>query len=209
MQLLSTLPVLLLASAVTATPHLLVERAGTQINCTNNRDNNGLYEASNGELFQIHCGVDYPGGDLAVTSTSTFAGCVNFCANTNNCVDVSYAYPQCYLKSTLTNPVQNPNVNTATAPLSAMPQICYQGRGNNSVYLSSNYPAAYQIECGEDLPGGDLSSSSQPTFQACIDSCSATANCVGAAYVSGSCYLKDQRVTPVANSAVEAAVLIV
>lgn len=46
------------------------------------------YKSSNGD-FKIICGKDYAGNDLPSTSTKTFEACIETCATTTKCVDVS------------------------------------------------------------------------------------------------------------------------
>lgn len=208
MQLLLSTSALLLASTAAASP-LLLERASASIDCTNPLTNNAIVASSTpGEFFQIHCGTDYYGGDLSNTAAATFEACINTCAATTGCVDVSYIDNICYLKSSLTSPSANSLVNNAVL-LGAQPQICYNNRQNNSLYISGL--AIYQIECQTDLPGGDMpgGESNQLTFAACINVCSTTRGCVGAAYQGTTCYLKNQEVAGVSSSTVEAAILVI
>lgn len=46
------------------------------------------YTSSKGD-FKIVCGTDYAGNDLPATSTKTFEACIETCATTDKCVDVS------------------------------------------------------------------------------------------------------------------------
>lgn len=60
------------------------------------RDNNTIYTAQDGETFYVECGIDHPGGDLGLVDfdgssdvISWFTQCVETCAATEGCVDVS------------------------------------------------------------------------------------------------------------------------
>ena len=57
---------------------------------------------SGSNTYTIHCDADYFGGDLSSTNTDTFADCISACETTEGCIDVSYVYGSCYLKSELT-----------------------------------------------------------------------------------------------------------
>lgn len=46
------------------------------------------YTSSKGD-FKIICGKDYAGNDLPSTNTKTFEACIETCATTDRCVDVS------------------------------------------------------------------------------------------------------------------------
>jgi len=60
------------------------------------RDNSTIYTAQDGETFYVECGIDHPGGDLGLVEfdgttevNSWFTQCVETCATTTGCVDVS------------------------------------------------------------------------------------------------------------------------
>ncbi|KAF2764406.1 hypothetical protein EJ03DRAFT_385969 [Teratosphaeria nubilosa] len=65
--------------------------------------NGTSYTAANGEVFVVECDIDRPGGDLAeVDMTGTVAErlqqCIDTCANTTDCLDVTLSGLACYLK---------------------------------------------------------------------------------------------------------------
>lgn len=65
---------------------------------------------------------------------------------------------------------------------------------NNTDYIAAN-GAVFYIECGTDRGGGDLSSATASSYQACIELCSTTVTCVdvswtGGTGTSGTCYMK-------------------
>ncbi|KAK4103933.1 hypothetical protein N658DRAFT_521765 [Parathielavia hyrcaniae] len=74
----------------------------TQITCEDNKSNGTIYDAAEGVSFQVLCGIDYAGGDLAATSETSFFSCMNRCGATEGCVDVSFVAPSCYMKSSIT-----------------------------------------------------------------------------------------------------------
>lgn len=78
---------------------------------------------------------------------------------------------------------------------------------NSTQYVSSN-GATFLVECGIDHAGGDLSSASASTFEACIDLCAANSQCVDVSYSGTACYLKNVYKPPVSNANVNAAKLI-
>jgi hypothetical protein len=48
----------------------------------------------------------------------------------------------------------------------------------------------YQLSCGEDHYGGDLSDARSATFLGCVPICNANPDCIGFSYMPGTCYLK-------------------
>jgi hypothetical protein len=62
----------------------------TALSCVDNKSDGGTYTASaSGKSFKIICGKEYFGGDLTFTSTSSFEGCIDACAQNAQCIDVS------------------------------------------------------------------------------------------------------------------------
>ena len=51
---------------------------------------------------------------------------------------------------------------------------------------------SYEIHCGTDYYGGDLSTAKTANFQDCLSACDSATGCLAVAYVSGQCYLKKQ-----------------
>jgi hypothetical protein len=47
------------------------------VTCLGNKSNGTIYEAPEGGYFQILCGVDYAGGDLAAVTEPNFLSCVS------------------------------------------------------------------------------------------------------------------------------------
>ena len=69
------------------------------------------------KAFSISCGTDYYGGDFLFLETDTLQKCVDTCASHSECVSLSYRGVGCYLKSTLTTPVTDPNSGVIGAQL--------------------------------------------------------------------------------------------
>ncbi|GAB7344701.1 hypothetical protein MBLNU457_3176t1 [Dothideomycetes sp. NU457] len=59
------------------------------------------YTAASGAVFEIECGVDRVGNDLAMKQVPSgkLADCIGHCDATAGCVDVSMSGTACYLKS--------------------------------------------------------------------------------------------------------------
>ena len=64
--------------------------AAVAISCANNKDNGTTYTSAAGKKYLVYCGWEYGGGDLASTSTTSFELCMDACASTTGCIDVSY-----------------------------------------------------------------------------------------------------------------------
>jgi len=47
------------------------------VTCVDNKANGTIYDAADGGYFEILCGIDYAGGDLAATSETSFSACVS------------------------------------------------------------------------------------------------------------------------------------
>lgn len=75
--------------------------------------NSTNYLSSSGSAFAIECGMDRPGGDIGNTQVSSFQQCIETCANTTGCVDVSFSKPNCYMKGSLNNAVYGSPVSGA------------------------------------------------------------------------------------------------
>ncbi len=60
------------------------------LTCDNGKDNGTVYTSPSGKSYLVICGWEYGGGDLAATNTASFEACMNTCATTTGCIDVSY-----------------------------------------------------------------------------------------------------------------------
>lgn len=77
--------------------------AEKELTCIDNKDDQQSYTATNGGTYIVECGVDYWGGDLQAVDSPTFAACMDACDSIDSCVDVSYVWGRCYLKSSATS----------------------------------------------------------------------------------------------------------
>ncbi|CAK3895299.1 hypothetical protein AC578_1337 [Lecanosticta acicola] len=60
---------------------------------------NSTIAVSNGLTFMVECGIDHAGGDMKAQAVSSFQQCIDACATTIGCVDLSLSGAMCYLKS--------------------------------------------------------------------------------------------------------------
>lgn len=178
----------------------------TSITCPNSAGKT-YTPVAGGSTYSIQCGVDYFGGDLTSQATNTFEDCIAACESNPQCVDVSYNYGSCYLKSTLTTLQPNPNVWTAqsnrqpTVPSSADPFAC----PGASPYSYTSAGKTFEVDCATDYFGGDFTSLNTDTMTECIDACAANSECVALSYRGTGCYLKSTATTPVTDSGVRGA----
>lgn len=110
-----------------------------------------------------------------------------------------------------TNPVPPPVTSTlssVTAPAPSSSSVNCPGSDQQLVY---SHGEVFQVQCGIDRSGGDLSTGS-PVYnvdlQQCIDTCATTPGCVDFSLSGSACYLKGS-VNPVEyNSNVNGAILV-
>ncbi|KAB2570712.1 hypothetical protein DBV05_g10607 [Lasiodiplodia theobromae] len=172
--------------------------SSSSLTCVNNAANGQSYTTSKG-IFNIECGVDYAGGDLSSSTVASFEACINDCASTTGCIDVSYVNGACYKKSTLNSAVQVSSVWTAklsTASTSSGPSC----PASNGLSTTVSTGGAYNILCGTDYAGGDMKEVDTASFEACLEACDQNTGCVAVSYVAPSCYLKNVLNTPNAVS---------
>lgn len=91
----------------------------SELSCLDSKDDKKSYTAANGGIYVIECGVDYVGNDLNAVDSSSFNACMDACDTTTGCVDVSYVWGRCYLKSTITSSSPVGHVWTGRRPSSA------------------------------------------------------------------------------------------
>jgi len=96
----------------------------------------------------------------------------------------------------------------ASAPVSATPvaiepqlvreiPTC-QSKEQDSKFTFSTPSGVYDIICGNDYFGGDLTSSTADTFEACLLDCDKTDGCISVSYQGNTCYMKNDPKTAVA-----------
>lgn len=97
-----------LAAVSTTSSSVAASQTGSQLACP----------SADGQIyngFQVECGSDRTGGDsdFATKSTNSLVDCINLCAQTSGCVDVSYVPGTpgaCYLKNAIVPIQSNSNV---------------------------------------------------------------------------------------------------
>ena len=182
--------------------------ADPEVTCVDKASDKTTYTTANGAVFQILCGYDYAGGDLAATNTDTFEACINACDTTAGCIDVSYVGQSCYMKNQLRDAITDRDwIWTAKLVPAHPPPSCDNNASDGQIYQAAS--SNFAITCGKDYAGGDLAGLSTATFEACIQACDANPECLNVAYVYGACYLKKQQNPAVDSAAVWGAVRIV
>jgi hypothetical protein len=133
------------------------------------------YKTSAGN-YDILCGKDYFSADLRSLQTGTFADCLTACDQEAACVTVSYANGFCYLKNQVTTTVSNASVWAAKKQNAKETLTCIDKKDDGKMYQASK--GQYKVICGKEHAGGDLSSTSTASFEACIEACVGTDGCV-------------------------------
>jgi hypothetical protein len=172
------------------------EPTGPELTCVDGAMDGKTFTASSGNQYSIICGREYPGGDLKGVDAATFAGCVEACDTTPDCIDVSYVAPACYMKSSLTTLQDAGYVSTAlfigrpADPEPVIPLSCVDSKDNGTTFAT---PAGneYVILCGVDYFGGDMGMVYTDTFEKCMDACDANDGCIDVAYSGTACYMKN------------------
>lgn len=186
---------------------------GAVLTCPSN--NGTMYESSSGDVFIVECYVDRYGNDMgSVTIPSLkLADCIEACASTKGCVDVSMSGSACYMKYKAGMPynvasrIQGARlVATATKSFSAITTSSSASSGyvagpqtqapfcpgsNATQYLAQN-GAVFAVECFIDRYGNDLKMIYVSSFQACIDACASTSGCADVSLSGSACYMKSK-----------------
>lgn len=132
-------------------------------------------DASN--IFQVICGMDYYGGDLSSLQTDSFEGCLEACSANAQCVSIAYGGTTCYLKSELTRALADTGVWSAKRKSVQSGLTCNPGSSSDgTTYTTSK--GDFKIVCGKDYYGNDLTATSTNNFEACIETCAKTNQCV-------------------------------
>ena len=180
-------------------------------------DSGKIYRGGNGSPYELQCGEDHYGGDLAAAGSATFLGCVDICNANPECIGYSYLGATCYLKKYLNAPNSNPAVDFAlnldrnatakpppsstseavkspTATPTPEPGSCgYIAAKGDKTYTDSDNEQ-YTIECSTDHNGGDIGAVGAKDFVGCMDACDKKDKCIAFSWVGGNgpgtCYLK-------------------
>ena len=174
----------------------------SDLTCENGHSDGKTFTAPSGTQFTIECGVDYYGGDLSSQYAETFDDCVKTCDSTSGCIDVAYSNKFCYLKNFVTAPRSDANVWSAKAvnAKSATDGLTCQDNKSNGQRYTSHAGTDYQIVCGTDYFGGDISNLYAETMEICLDTCATTDGCEYVAYSGKYCYLKNSAEGAQSNS---------
>jgi len=97
---------------------------------------NTIWTAFNGATFLVECGIDHAGGDMGMVYVNNLAGCLNSCANTTGCVDVSLSGQACYMKKVL-GAASNNNPNLLGGKLIAPAPASSSSTPTTAVAVSS------------------------------------------------------------------------
>ncbi|EKG18629.1 Apple [Macrophomina phaseolina MS6] len=162
---------------------------------------------------------------MGSSTTNSFEACIEDCASTTGCIDVSYVYGSCYKKNTLNDAVSLAHVWTAklipsdtdassstitsaaTTAAAAATDTPIRCPASNGTTAGMSTGGTYEILCAIDYAGGDFKALDTPTFEECLQACDKNAGCVALSYVAPSCYLKSELLTPVSVSYVWGAVV--
>lgn len=141
---------------------------------------------------------------MGSSNTETFAACIESCAATDGCVDVSYVWGTCYMKNTLNDGgaaghvwsaklvadgTGSTGTSTGTTKETTAPISCPSSNGKTPSITSGG---TYEITCGTDYYGGDFKSVETTSFELCLEACDKNDACQAVAYVAPSCYLKNE-----------------
>ena len=149
----------------------------------------------------------FSGGDMGSSNKDTFAACIEDCAATDGCVDVSYVWGTCYKKNAINEGgaaghvwsaqlVASGTGSTSTTPdtektdaTKVIPITCPASNGKTPSMSSGG---TYEITCGIDYAGGDFKSLDTASFDLCLEACDTNDACQAVSYVAPSCYLKNE-----------------
>ncbi|KAG9658955.1 WSC domain protein, partial [Aureobasidium melanogenum] len=95
------------AQAASSTASSATATATSTVAACPNANNTIYTDKTSGAQFLIECGVDHAGGDLKMVYVSSFASCIQTCAQTTGCVDVSLSGTACYMKKSVGSVVKS------------------------------------------------------------------------------------------------------
>lgn len=168
--------------AVLPDRHVQRDTSDSQATCSGQAQGFTFTQNTEAGSYDVTCGNDYRNGDLRSVTASTFSDCLVACDGEPTCVTVAYSGVACYLKNTLTSAVPDEGVwsakkhNSGSSGNAATPLSCVNGMSDGTTYQASK--GQFKIICGQDFYGGDLTSTSTATFEACIEACAGNSQCV-------------------------------
>jgi hypothetical protein len=98
----------------------------------------------------------------------------------------------------------------SATPIAREPELMKEaptcdGKDQDTKFTFSTPGGAYDIICGNDYFGGDLTSSTADSFEACLLDCDKTDGCISVSYQGIACYMKNGLKTAVAAPSVTTA----
>lgn len=136
---------------------------------------------ASGSTYDVTCGSDFLGGDIRSFQAATFQACISACDGELSCGSLSYTNNICYLKSSAPAAVANSNVWAAKKQNAKASLTCVDKADNGKTYQASE--GQFRIICGQEYGGGDLSSTSTASFEACIEACASNTQCIDVSLV--------------------------
>nr|POE77657.1 wsc domain-containing protein [Quercus suber] len=140
---------------------------------------NSTTYVSNGLSFLIECGIDHIGGDMSSLTVGSLSQCIDTCANTPGCVDVSLSGTACYLKSSVGGPRYNgvnggkliTNSSSASSSVSSSATTSASSTSSSATVSASSTSSASSISSSTTF----VTSSSTSSTSSSSASASATA----------------------------------
>lgn len=182
--------------------------------CTSNGANR---KAQNGLEFTVYCDQGFIGYDACPDDepecrahTESLDECLDVCSTLHPiCTGVGWdpllksGYLNCFPKNTTARKFDNARYKAddgsqcAKALLEVYPDDCPAAINGTVVASNKN---SFQLSCGEDRPGNNITAQHANSLGACVDSCATytNASCIGAVFDLGmvngfeNCYLKSE-----------------
>lgn len=178
------------------------------------RSNGTRYLTSNGAVFAIECFIDRYGDDMKMIYVSSFQQCMESCATTPGCLDVSLSGSACYMKKSI-NPSYNEAYNVLGATLvSSAPIVSSTSASSisgSSITISDSQsssqstsstispPSASFLSPSSTSSASSSASSPLPTLGV-GQSCSSASQCQTGHCILGQCSYQSQDGGPCGSS---------
>ena len=160
----------------------LTHAFGDAVSCSLDPDGNGVHPEP--------VPASYPGSDsYGSTSLTASAPAASsyVSGNTGSPSSASAVSSPSLSLSAYTSPLASPTAAAPTPP--ALDQCQQTVKESGNIYRGGN-GSPYELECGKDHYGDDLTAAGSYTFLGCINICNANPECIGYSYLGGVCYLK-------------------
>ncbi|KAK1749841.1 hypothetical protein QBC47DRAFT_439942 [Echria macrotheca] len=167
------------------------------------------------QSFTLVCGTDIGGAVVNTSDAFDLQTCADICASFHpRCDGITYDGRTCELKARVI-----PGIGRFSRRSDSAVAI-FPGASSNCTTLgattTSSLGGSFQVMCGKVINGSDLSQNFAPTFQDCLQQCSATSGCAAVSFDPSqdqgfkNCYLKTSVADPttiVADGRVDTAML--